>query len=170
MKKNILIGVIMVAITLGDLVAQEKATIRPASQKSLESLFQGATNLRWERVKSLDLARFNYQGSAWLAFFDHNGALVTKGRKIQKIDELPVTVYEGMLRAKHKYEKKYGVFTYGVIFELIQGSNTDYFVPMINDKATLNFMVSAQGMVTLKSRSLHEIEPRTTKEVIAKKN
>lgn len=169
MKKNIIIGAALFIISLSNLAAQESPANASATQ-SFEKSFTGASNPKWTRCeKKISLVQFHYMNKPWLAYFDHAGKLITSGRRVS-IHELPVIVQGGMLSIKERSEKKYGALTLGLIYEMVTDRVTEYYVPLANTKIRLMIAVQTNGATVIKSKKTLSEDPKSPKDVIARKD
>lgn len=170
MKKNIILGVAFMIMSLHQLVAQDSAQVSPSVSKRFEETFKGAKNVQWEFLpKKVSQARFVYQGSGWLAYFDHGGKLLTSGRRIKSAGELPLKVQSGLGTAKARFEKKSGACQVGIIYEMIQNDITKYYITVENAAIRALFSVNTDGSVTTESKTPITKEPATPKDAIARK-
>lgn len=169
MKKNIIIGAVLFIISLSNSAAQESTANASVSQ-SFEKSFKGAINPKWtECAKNTSLVQFRYMDKPWLAYFDHSGKLITSGRKVT-IHELPLLVQNGMFSQKERTEKKYGAITLGAIYEMVTDGVTEYYAPFGNTKIHLMVAVRTDGSVVIKSRKKVSEDPKSPKDVIARKD
>jgi hypothetical protein len=166
MKNKIIIGAVLFILSLTNSVAQEGANA--SVTQSFEKNFKGAGNLRWAACEGkITLARFNYQNTPWLAYFDKTGKLITSGRKVEVLD-LPLVVKNGMYTAKERSEQKYGAVTIGRIHEMVTEGLTEYYVPLHNTKIHLMIAVRTDGGIVIKSRKKVFENPKSPKDVIAR--
>jgi hypothetical protein len=171
MKKNIILGVAFMIMSLHQLAAQDSAQVSPSVSKRFEATFEGAKNVQWEFLpKKVTQARFVYQGSGWLAYFDQEGKLLTSGRRIKSTDDLPLNVQSGLRRAKSRFEKKSGAAQLGLIYEMVQNDITRYYITMESSAIRALFSVNTDGTAMMESKSAITKEPATPKDAIAKKN
>jgi hypothetical protein len=168
MKNNIIIGAALFIISLSSSVAQDG--IKASVSKSFEKSFTGALDAKWTPcAKSTSLVQFRYMDKPWVAYFNHEGKLITSGRKVFT-QELPVIVQHGMLSQKARTENKYGALTTGAIYEMVTDGVTEYYVPLANTKIQLMIAVRTDGSVVIKSRRKPSESVKSPKEVIARKN
>jgi hypothetical protein len=169
MKNNIIIGAALFIISLSSSVAQD-GTVKASVSKSFEKSFTGALDAKWTAcAKSTSLVQFRYMDKPWVAYFNHEGKLITSGRKIST-HELPVIVQNGMHSQKARTENKYGALTAGAIYEMVTDGVTEYYVPLGNTKIHLMIAVRTDGSVVIKSRRKASESAKSPKEVIARKN
>lgn len=170
MKNNIIIGAALFIISLSNSTAQDGAIVKPSVSKSFEKTFSGALNAKWTAcAKETSLVQFHFMNKPWLAYFDQTGKLITSGRKVST-HELPVIVQTGMLSEKAKTEKKNGAVSVGTIYEMLTDGVTEYYVPFGNSRIQLMIAVRTDGSVVIKSRKKISEDPKSPKEVIARKN
>ncbi len=168
MKNKIIIGAVLFVLSLASSTAQDAASVNASVTKSFEKAFQGATKVRWSACpKKISLAQFAFMGKPWLAYYDHDGKLLTSGRRIT-LHELPVRVQSGMLNQKQSFENKYGAVTIANIYEMITGSVTEYYVLLVNHKIRLMIAVRTDGSVVIKSKKKLPISPKAPADVLAR--
>ena len=171
MKKKIIIGVAFMLMSLQQLAAQDSIQVRTSVSRNFEESFEGAKYIQWKSLpKKVTQAQFHYQGRSWIAYYDTNGNLITSGRLIKTIDDLPLQVQTGLRRAKARVEKKSGAFQVSVIFEMLQNETTKYYITMQNGDSFATISVHTNGIAVLESKNARTPEPRTSKDVIARKN
>jgi hypothetical protein len=171
MKKNMIIGAMLWITSLGNLAAQNSPSVSEATVKSFEQAFTGATNVKWLGIeKGIYLASFNHLGNYWIAYYSKEGKMISSGRKVRGVQDLPVLVKESLYRAKKHREEKFGALTLGSIFEMINGDLTVYYVPMQNHRVTFMFEINTAGNIELKRKQMLKAAPNSVKNVIARKN
>lgn len=171
MKKNIIFGITLMVLSLQQLAAQDGAQVSPSISKRFEEAFEGARNVHWNSLpKKVTQAQFYYNGGSWLAYFDEGGNIITSGRRIKSVDELPLKVQEGFDRARKRVEKKGGNAQLVLIYEMLNEGTTNYFVTLKNQTALSTFSISQDGIPVLKLQKQNAIINETPKDAIAKKN
>jgi hypothetical protein len=75
--------------------------------KSFQDESAGASRVEWTKADHLTLARFFYEGSVWLAYFDESGDLCSSGRKINDLNQLPL-IQRGIAKIRDSQERKFG--------------------------------------------------------------
>jgi hypothetical protein len=121
------------------------------SQKVKENFmtrFQDAENIKWEKAGPLYYATFSNAGESWIAFLQKEGSIVATGRRIS-FKNLPLLVQQNVQPVLRRYEKKFGAFQQGCIYEMTQSGITDYFIPFENDNYTLALQSTSNGTVTV---------------------
>jgi hypothetical protein len=71
--------------------------------------FSGATNVIWEKTGAISYASFHLQQNLMIAYFDRDGKLIAKARKINT-DQLPMGLQSELLAVKNDREKKSGFY------------------------------------------------------------
>lgn len=171
MKKNIIIGVACVIMSLQQLAAQDSLPVNGSVARRFEESFTGARNVQWTSLpKKVSQAQFYYQGGSWIAFFDHAGQLITSGRKIKSTQDLPLKVQAGLNRAKSRMERKAESFQVAIIYEMIKDEVTKYYITMQNPTTTALVSINSEGGSMLESKKVFKPELKTPKDVIAKTN
>ena len=171
MKKNIVIGAVLFMLSVYNLPAQENISVRPAVSERLEKSFPGATNVKWLALKKdVSQATFHHMGRFSIAYFDRDGNIISSGRKINAIIDLPILVQTGLQDAKSRSEKKFGAVTVGHIYEMVGDEGTQYYVPLENAKVRLMLAISSSGNPVIKSKKFKDEQPRPAKNVLARKN
>ncbi|HEY0743613.1 MAG TPA: hypothetical protein VGD40_19235 [Chryseosolibacter sp.] len=167
MKNKIIIGAVLFILSLASAYAQD---INASITASFEKNFAGATNIRWTPCpKKISLAQFGYMGKAWLAYFDHQGKLVSSGRRLT-IHELPVVVQNGLRFKKQLFENKYGAIATGTIYEMLTDNITEYYIPLQNHKIRFMIAVQSNGTVIVKSKKKLSDQPKSPEGVLARQN
>ena len=171
MKKNIILGVAFMIMSLHQLAAQDSTQVAPTVSQRFEESFKGASNVHWTSLaKNVSQAQFVYQGGSWLAYFDKDGNLLTSGRKISSIEQLPLSVQSGFRRAKARMERKTGSFRIALIYEMVKDDVTKYYISMQNDAIRTLLSVRTDGATAIETKKFITREPTAPKDVIAKKN
>lgn len=169
MKKNIILAAFM--LTLNILNAQDNAKVRASVSEQFKNLFANAKNVQWTNLgKEITQAQFSYNGGSWVAYFDQAGDLITSGRRIKKVEDLPLKVQSGFQRAKGQMEKKGQTSELVIIYEMINGDETSYFVTMRNDGSISTYSIALNGDTSLKLKRPRAHEPVAPVDAIAKKN
>ena len=165
MKNKIIIGAVIFILSIASASAQD---VNASVTASFEKSFAGATNIRWTPCpKKISLVQFGYLGKAWLAYFDHQGKLVSSGRRLT-IHELPVVVQNGMRSKKQLFENKYGAITVGTIYEMLTDNITEYYIPLQNHKIRFMIAVQTNGNVIVKSKKKLSDQPKAPEGVLAR--
>jgi hypothetical protein len=139
--------------------------------KSFEKSFEGAKNVYWTSLaKNITQAQFSYKGSSWLAYFDATGNIITSGRRIKDVDELPLKVQDGLEQARRRMEKKGGSPEIFLVYEMIKDGLTHYLVSLQNESTLFTFSISQDGAASLKGKRPRTMATEQPKNVIAKKN
>jgi hypothetical protein len=170
MKKNIIISAVITASSMFGAIAQDAKPINQKVLQSIETAFSGATNLRMEPFKDVVRCKFQHDGNVWLAFYKRDGEVISRGRLIRSISQLPILVQSGVLNAKGDVEKKFGSSIIVSMYEMMEGNFTDYYVTLDNQKIHAVYSVSPQGSVVLKSREKKHLPDALSQDMIAKKN
>ena len=171
MKKNIILGITLMLLSLQQLTAQENAPVNASVSNSFEKAFEGAKNVHWTSLpKNVSQAQFAYKGSSWLAYFDATGNIITSGRKIKDVNELPLKVQDGFEQARRRAEKKGGSAEIIVMYEMLKDGLTHYLVSMQNESTISTFSIGQDGTAALKLKKPRSMVSEQPKEVIAKKN
>ena len=171
MKKNIILGITLMLLSLQQLAAQQNAPLNASVSKSFEKSFEGAKNVYWTKLaKNITQAQFAYNGSSWLAYFDATGNIITSGRRIKNADELPLKVQDGLEQARRRVAKKGGSPEIFLMYEMLQDGLTHYLVSLQNETTISTFSISQDGTASLKGKRPGTMATEQPKNVIAKKN
>lgn len=171
MKKNIILEVTFMLLSLQQLTAQNNVQVSESVSTRFEEAFADAKNVNWTSLpKKISQAQFYYNGASWLAYFDEKGTLITSGRRIKNENELPLKVQTGLNRAKARIEKKGSFAQVILIYEMLQGDLTRYFVSIQNESTVSSFFIGQDGSAALQIEKPRKHTPVAPKDVIAKKN
>ena len=170
MKKNIGIGAVLFILSICNLAAQEQPPVKEEAALSFQASFPHATNVNWKAIKSLYEVTFINEERFSIAFIDKGGKMITNGRKVNDIHALPVQVKNGLYTAKGRVEAKFGALSLGSIFEMIENGSTSYYVPMENNKVSVVYAISPDGSFVQKSKKIRNVEPRPSKQALARRN
>jgi hypothetical protein len=170
MKKNIIISAVITASSIFGAIAQDAKPINQKVLQAIETAFDGATNLRMEPFKNVVRCKFQQGGNVWLAFYNPDGQVISRGRLIRSVSQLPILVQSGVLKAKATVEKKFGSAIIVSMYEMMDGDFTDYYVTLDNQKVHTVYAVSPQGSFALKSREKKHVPEVQSQTMIAKKN
>jgi len=173
MKKLIVFGIAFMLISLQQSHAQDSVQVNPLVAKTFGQSFAGAKNVYWVSLpKKVTQAQFNYQGASWLAYFDEAGNVITCGRRIKTISDLPLKVQDGFRRAKTRLEKREGASQVILIYEMMKDESTKYFISLQTDSNIATFSFSSDGYASLENRKPRTVMPDAAapKDVIARKN
>ena len=171
MKKNIILSAAFMLVSLHQLTAQDDGHVNPSVSKSFEQSFTGARNVTWTQLPSkIAQAKFIYGGGSWLAYFDHEGKMITSGRKIKNVNDLPLEVQSGLYKMKSRLEKKSGSLLIAYVYEMMKDGHTKYFIVTENNSTTATFSVNPEGFSVLENKKPRSIEAQVPRDVIAKKN
>ncbi|MBL7856999.1 MAG: hypothetical protein JNM57_04865 [Cyclobacteriaceae bacterium] len=154
MKKTLTSAAVLMLLCLNNLVAQDKLHVSSTVSKKFETEFSGATNVRWEKIKGAVIARFNYHGDFNLAYFTESGEIISTGRKIKDVSQLPLSVQKGMANEQARCEKKFGPVALGAVYEMNEGTETYYYVPFQNGEVALMYSISSGGSSSLRRKEL----------------
>jgi|GEM_PF-2491224 hypothetical protein len=167
MKKVIILAVFSL-ISMSTLRGQSKAQPSYAIAAEFSKQFAGATDVNWDKIGTLSFAQFHLQKDLIVAYFDVDGNLIARGRKISE-EQLPMTLHNDLLAVKSHREKKSGALAIGNIFEYVGDSGyTQYVTSLENDKES--FVVGTlNGKMTVRSKSKKDPNaPGTSRDMIAK--
>ena len=166
--KKIIILVVFTLISMSTLRGQSKAEPSSAVTDEFNKQFAGATNVRWEKIGNLYSVKFHLQQNFTVAYFDKDGSLIARGRKINE-DQLPMILQEDLLAVKSEREKKSGALSIGNIFEYQQDSDfTQYVTSLENDRESI-VVGTVNGRMTVRNKSKKEPTALTTpRDLIAK--
>lgn len=170
MKKNITIAALLFVLSVFSLVAQDNKSVSPTVVGNFEKAFAGASRVRFEPFKNVYRVKFFYNGNSWLAYYQKDGLLISKGRLIKSLDNLPIMVQSGILSAKSKTESKFGVAVIANIYEMMDGTFTEYYLTLENNSVNAVYSISPHGTVTMKSKQKKEAVLPSPVDAIAKKN
>ena len=172
MKKNSILGVAFMIMSLHQLAAQDAAQVSPSVSKQFEETFPGAKNMQWTFLpKKLSEVKFLYEGKGWLAYFDADGNIISSGRRIKVVGDLPLRVKAGFERAKERFEKKSGPSQVGTIYEMVKDDITKYYITLQSSAMHALLSVSADGLAIFESKTPVTKDPVVPKkDAIARKN
>src|SRR5258706_3842813 len=166
--KKIIVLTVLSLISLGTLYGQSKVEPSPAIAAEFNKQFAGATNVIWEKAGELSLAKFYFQQNYLVVYFNLEGNLIARGRKIGA-DQLPLKVHEDLLAIKSEREKKSGVLTIANVFEYSEDSDfTKYVTSLENDRERI-VVGTVNGKMTMLSKTKkNNAAPVSTQPLIAK--
>lgn len=166
MKKVVILAVLTL-ISMSAVRGQSKAEPSAVVASEFNKQFNGATNVLWEKTGTVSYASFHFQQNHMLAYFDREGNLIAKARKISN-DQLPMSLQSELLAVKNDREKKSGALSIGNIFEYSIDADTQYVTSLENDRESI-VVGTVNGKMTVRSKSKKEFNtPGTPKELIAK--
>jgi len=171
MKKNIVLAIVLSVICLHNLMAQQNAIENASVARAFEADFSGAENVQAEpEQKNVTLIKFLYKEAFWLAYYTRDGRLISSGRKIKSLDQLPVNVKKSLDALQGEYERKYGSLAVGAPFEMVSDAGTTYFVPLQNTALSMFISIDGSGSTSIRSKQVRDSIVIPEKSVIAKKN
>jgi len=170
MKKNIITAAVFFMICLTNLKAQDSMQVTASIAKNFESEFSGASKVEWTKTNNVFVARFKYQDTFWVAYFNENGEKLASGRKISSLDQLPLLVRQGIAQVKSNQERKFGSIDTSYAIEMIEQGTTKYYVPMANAHVSLMISADNSGNTTISKKELKHAPDKPAKNLIAKKN
>jgi hypothetical protein len=166
MKKAIILAVFTL-ISMSAVRGQSKAQPSALIASEFNKQFSGATNINWEKTGSVSYASFHFQQNLMVAYFDREGRLIAKARKINT-NQLPMSLQSELMSVKNDREKKSGILSIGNIFEYSTDADTQYVTSLENDKESI-VVGTVNGKMTVRSKSRKGSDvPGTSKEFIAK--
>ena len=166
MKKVIILSVFTL-ISMSAIRGQSKAEPSAVIASEFNKQFYGATNVMWEKTGSVSYASFHFQQNIMVAYFDREGNLIAKARKINT-NQLPMNLKSELLTVKNDREKKSGALSIGNIFEYSFDSDTQYVTSLENDRESI-VVGTVNGKMTIRSKSSKESGiAGTPKDLIAK--
>jgi len=168
MKKNIIIASAILVIGLCNAKAQESIQISESVSKSFGREYSGVSNVEWSKANQAFVAQFRHLDNFWVAYYKPDGEKFACGRKIGSLDQLPLTVQQGIQDAKVNQERKFGSMNTSYAMEMIEDGTTKYYLPMANEKVSFILTADNTGniIVTRKEPKKPTIKP--DKELLAK--
>ncbi len=112
-------------------------TINPRVQKSFESSFASAKDVKWSMVENLYLAEFSVDGQKVSAFYDVEGTLVATARHIAP-QQLPISLQSSLKKRSEGY-------TLADIFEVNNQDGTSYYVTIDNGEKRIMLKSGVAG-------------------------
>lgn len=170
MKKTIIIAAVLFMNCGATLHAQDSVEVTRLIAKSFQDEFAGASKVVWTKADHLSLARFFYEGSVWLAYFDQNGDLYSSGRKINDVNQLPLQIQRGISKARDSQERKFGPIDTSYAIEMIGEGTTRYYVPMANNNVKLLVTVDNAGNASVSKKQIMDTPAAPAKDLVAKKD
>jgi hypothetical protein len=172
MKKNIFLGIVFMLMSLHQLAAQDSLQANLSVARRFAQSFKGAKHVSWISLpKKVSQAQFYFQGGSWLAYFDQEGKLITSGRRIKSLSDLPLKVQDGFRRAKARLERKSpAAFDLSIVFEMLKDETTKYFFTMQNSNTVATFSVNSDGLFIIEQKKPRKVEGAAPKDAIAQKN
>lgn len=150
MKKSIVVTVLLL-VGISALRAQQEVAPSPEIASKFAEQFTEATNVKWSKVGTVLVARFNNQKSFRIAYYDQAGDLIAKGRKISEA-QLPMNVYEDLQSIKNDWKSKSGKLAMGSIYEFLrQSGETEYVTTLENDQHTMT-LSTAGGKLGIRKK------------------
>jgi len=153
MKKNIVIlGALVVCLCSA--YAQESVQVTESIANSFEREYPGALNVDWTKTGTTTIAQFTYQSNFWIAYYKGDGEKIASGRKIAEMDQLPLNVQQGILKARAVQEKKFGALQASYAIEMIKEGATRYYLPMENGRVSLVLSADNSGDVVIAKKHM----------------
>ncbi len=168
MKKNIIIALALLVICLFNVKAQESIQVSESLTKSFEREYSGASKVEWSKANQALVAQFRYLDNFWVAYYREDGEKIACGRKIGTLDQLPLSVQQGIQDVRINQEKKFGPMNTSYAMEMIEGGNTKYYLPMANQKVSLVITVDNSGNTIVTRKEVKQPTVRPDKELLAK--
>ncbi len=149
MKK--IMTVVLLLVGMSTLKGQQKIEPAGAAASKFNEQFKGATNVKWTKAGDLFAADFNLDQTLRIAYYDSEGNLIARGRKI-KDAQLPMDLYDNLQAVKQQWSQKMGALQVGSIYELSQkGEGTEYVTTLENDQIVMT-LVSVQGTMSIRKK------------------
>jgi len=168
MKKNIIIASALLVICLCNVKAQEIIQVSESLTKSFEREYSGASNVEWSKANQALVAQFRYLDNFWVAYYKEDGEKFACGRKIGTLDQLPLSVQQGIQGIRINQERKFGPMNTSYAMEMIEGGATRYYLPMANQKVSLIVTVDNSGNTIVTRKEAKQPTVRPDKELLAK--
>lgn len=167
MKKAIILA-LFTLIAVNTLWGQSGIEPSPTISAAFARQFPNATRVIWNKAGELTFAQFHADENTSLAYFDDDGKLVAKGRKISE-DQLPAAVRANLLSLKSDREKKMGTLAIGNVFEYSEGSSKIQYVTSLESNRESIVVGTIAGKMTVRSRVKKDnIASGPSREVTAK--
>jgi hypothetical protein len=170
MKKNIIIASAILVIGLCNAKAQESVQISESVSKSFVREYSGVSNVEWSKANQAFVAQFRYLDNFWVAYYRADGEKFACGRKIGTLDQLPLTVQQGIQDAKVNQERKFGSMNTSYAMEMIEEGTTRYFLPMANENVSLILTIETSGNTIVTRKEVKQPSIKPAKDLLAKKN
>lgn len=144
MKKVIIVAAVIVTACIHTLSAQTNQKVSSAVAESFAREFNGATDVKWTKIRNVAQARF-FQGQEYcLAYFNEEGGLILSGRKIS-YEIAPTAVKKELQRIRDKAEAKNDLLTVAEVYELNDAQETKYFINLDSDSFSMSVMAYGNG-------------------------
>ncbi len=172
MKKQIIVGAVFMAISLTTLHAQDGVAISARVSQKFNELYPEATHASWSVLPNQAASvTFRRGSTGCLAIFDRSGNVVASGRRLRSVNELPLLAQTGLQAQQKQAERKLGVLTLALIYEMLKGGGTTYYVTMENAVASIVISLSPGGNGRIESKKIKRSLPQVAPEnPIAKNN
>lgn len=172
MKKQIIVGAVFMAISLTTLHAQDSVAIGARVSQKFNELYPDADHASWSILPNkASSVTFRRGSTGCLAIFDANGNVVSSGRRLRTVNDLPLRAQAGVHAQQKRAEKKLGPLTLALIYEMLTGDATIYYVTMENAVASMVISVTPGGNGRLESKKIKQSAPEALPEnPIAKNN
>jgi hypothetical protein len=163
--KKIIVLVAITLISVKAMLGQTNFTPSRVVASAFSQQFNGITNVNWSKAGQLTVAQFREGENLLVAYFENDGTLVAKARKISE-DQLPPKLLGELIALKTENEKKVGALVIGNIFEYTQDDNVN-FVASLEGNHDYIAIGSVNGHMKVRSRSKRDLISPATKDVIA---
>src|SRR5579871_4473309 len=130
--KKIIVLVAITLISVKALLGQTSITPTRVVASAFRQQFNGITNVNWSKAGQLTVAQFREGENLLVAYFENDGTLVAKARKISQ-DQLPSKLLGELIALKTENEKKAGALVIGNIFEYTQDDNVEFVASLEGD-------------------------------------
>jgi hypothetical protein len=170
MKKNTIIASAILVIGLCSAKAQESIQISESISERFGHEYSGASNVEWSKANEAVVAQFRYLDNFWVAYYKADGEKFASGRKIATLDQLPLSVQQGILNARINQERKFGPMNTSYAMEMIEDGTTKYYLPMANVKVSLILTVDNSGNTIVTRKEAKQPTVKPDKDLLAKKN
>ena len=138
--KKIIVLVVLSLATMSALRAQNKMEPTASITSKFEEQFNGATDVQWGKAGKLFVANFHFRQSFRMAYYDQDGNLVAKGRKVPEA-QLPMNIYDDLQTARTNCERKSGPLVTGSIYEFSRESGeTEYVTTLENEQMKITLL------------------------------
>lgn len=139
MKQFIVILGLLIGASHFESLAADREDLNPKARATLERMFSGAKQIKWQELKEFNLYRawFTYNNEVLTAFFEEDGTFINSNRNILP-SNLPLLVYMEITESYSKY-------AITEIVERMSNEETSYIVNLDGKKHKLIVQIYSNG-------------------------
>lgn len=121
--------VMLIMVGIGSAFANTGKEINEKIAASFKNDFASATDVKWEKTKQFVKVTFSQNQQIMFAYYMEDGSLVAVTRNLT-VGQLPLNLLTS-------YKKNYKDYWVSDLFEMVNGSDTDYYLSLENGDQTI---------------------------------